>query len=408
MRTGSAHLGLLVLMVGCRPAPAPVTPAPVRPGLEVLLSDSIALVRNRRVGLVTNQSAVDRAGVHAIDRLLRAGVNLTAILTPEHGLRGTAAPGEAVASSVDSATGLPIYSLYGATFSPTSEMLANLDVILVDLQDVGARYYTWIATTIAVMEAAVRERKPVVILDRPNPLGGWVQGNVLEPAFTSTIGRLAVPMRHGLTLGEEARLAASDLGITTELRVVPVSGWRRSARFGDLGLPFIPPSPNLRDLEALFHYPGTCLFEGTALSVGRGTDAAFRQVGAPWLDTAEVLLRMKAHALPGVSFTNVTFTPRNPGDGKYADTTLAGIRFVLTNPGTYDPTLTAVTLLTVIQRVHPDRIGFAPRQFDRLAGGTSLREAISRGEAPLRIIESWRSAQGEYRKRVRAYLIYEW
>ena len=407
MKLGIAHLGLLVLVAACRPSAAPVTPVPVRPGLEVLLSDSAALVRGRRVGLVTNQSAVDRAGVHAIDRLIAAGVKLTAILTPEHGLRGTAAPGEAVASSVDSATGLPIYSLYGATFAPTPEMLANVDVVLIDLQDVGARYYTWIATTVAVMESAARARKPVVILDRPNPIGGQVQGNVLDPAFTSTIGRLAVPMRHGLTLGEEARLAAIDLLLGGELHVVPVAGWRRSAPFSTLGLPFIAPSPNLGDLEALFHYPGTCLFEGTALSVGRGTDAAFREVGAPWLDTARVLLRMKAYALPGVSFNSVNFTPRKPGDGKYADTTLAGIRLTLTNPDTYDPTLTAVTLLSVIREIHPDQIGFIPRHFDRLAGGTTLRDAIARGDPPLGIVESWRPAQREFRKRSRPFLIYD-
>jgi uncharacterized protein YbbC (DUF1343 family) len=247
-----------------------------------------------------------------------------------------------------------------------------------------------------------------VILDRPNPLGGTVQGNVLDPAFVSPVGRLAVPMRHGLTLGEEARLAAHDLSLGAELHVVPVAGWRRSATFSSLGLPFIAPSPNLRDLEALFHYPGTCLFEGTALSVGRGTDAAFRQVGAPWLDTARVLLRMRAYALPGVSFSNVTFTPRKPGDGKYADTTLAGIRFTLTNPATYDPTLTAVTLLSVIREIHPDRIGFNPRQFDRLAGGEKLRMSITRHEAPLAIVESWRPAQREYRRRVRPFLIYDW
>jgi uncharacterized protein YbbC (DUF1343 family) len=158
----------------------------------------------------------------------------------------------------------------------------------------------------------------------------------------------------------------------------------------------------------VFHYPGTCLFEGTALSVGRGTDAAFKQVGAPWLDTARVLLRMKAYGLPGVSFTNVTFTPRKPGDGKYADTTVAGIRFTLTNPATYDATLTAVTLLTVIQQVHPDRIGFIPRHFDRLAGGTSLRESIAQGETALEIVESWRPAQREYQTRARPYLLYDW
>ena len=408
MKPGSAHLGLLVLLAACQPSTAPVTPVTVRSGLEVLISDSLALVRGRRVGIVTNQSAVDRSGVHAVDRLLQAGVTLTAILSPEHGFRGTAAPGETVASSVDSATGLPIYSLYtGSNFSPSPAMLANVDVILIDLQDVGTRYFTWIATTVAVMEVAAREKKPVVILDRPNPIGGVVQGNVLDPAFISNIGRLAVPMRHGMTLGEETRLAAHDLGLTAELHVVPVAGWRRSATFIGLGLPFIAPSPNLRDLEALFHYPGTCLFEGTALSVGRGTDAAFRQVGAPWLDTARVLLRMKAYELPGVSFSNVTFTPRKPGDGKYADTTVAGIRFTMTNPATYDPTLTAVTLLTVIQQVHPDRIGFIPRHFDRLAGGSSLREAIQRGDGPSVIAESWRSALQSYRERVRPFLIYD-
>lgn len=409
MKPCGSHLGLLVLVAACQPSTAPVTPFAVRPGLEVLISDSLSMVRDRRVGLVTNQSAVDRSGLHAVDRLLRARVNLTTILSPEHGIRGTAAPGESVASSVDSATGLPIYSLYtGSNFQPTPAMLANVDVILIDLQDVGARYYTWIATTVAVMEVAARERKPVVILDRPNPIGGTVQGNVLDPAFVSAVGRLAVPMRHGLTLGEEARLAAHDLSLGAELHVVPVAGWRRSATFGSLGLPFVVPSPNLRDLEALFHYPGTCLFEGTALSVGRGTDAAFRQVGAPWLDTARVLLRMKAYALPGVSFGNMTFTPRKPGDGKYPDTTLAGIRLTLTNPDTYDPTLTAVTLLRVIQEIHPDSIGFNPRHFDRLAGGTSLREALIRGDAALEIVDSWRPAQEAYRKRVRPFLIYDW
>ena len=379
---------------------------PVRPGLEVLLGDSASLIAGRRVGLVTNQTGVDRAGAHGIDRLLREGVALTAILSPEHGLRGIAAPGEHVPSSIDSATGLPIYSIYGATFSPTPEMLANVDVILIDLQDVGARYFTWLATTVAVMEAAVLERKPVVVLDRPNPIGGAVQGNVLDPAFSSTVGRIAVPMRHGLTLGELARLAAHDLGLGAELHVVPVAGWRRAAAYDALGLPFVQPSPNLRDLEALFHYPGTCLFEGTALSVGRGTDAAFRQVGAPWLDTTRVLERLREHRLPGVRFSAVHFTPRNPGDRKYADTLLPGIRLTLLDAGSYDPTAAAVTLLSVIHEIHPDQIGFNPRGFDRLAGTSTLREAIERGQAPASIVASWQPALKEFRRRVRPWLIY--
>ena len=285
----------------------------VRPGIEVLLADSAHLVRDRRVGLVTNQSGIDASGVSDVVRLRAAGVRLVALFSPEHGFRGAADPGAAVASSVDSATGLPIYSLYGRTSAPTDEMLAGIDVLLVDLQDAGARYYTYITTTVDVMKAAAGKGIPVVLLDRPDPIGGAVQGNVLEEAHISPVGRLRVPMRHGLTLAEMARLARADLGIAGELRVVPVSGWSRAMAFDATGLPFVPPSPNLRTLESLFHYPGTCLFEGTNLSVGRGSDAPFEQIGSPWLDTAAVLSALRKAALPGVRARGVSFTPERAG-----------------------------------------------------------------------------------------------
>ena len=234
------------------------------PGIDVLLDDSISLVRGRRVGFVTNVNAVDRNGTSAIARLRGAGVRLVALFGPEHGLAATAAPGEKVESTVDSALRIPIYSLYGQTKAPTPEMLQGIDVMLVDLPDVGARYYTWLATTVEVMKAAARHGIQVVVLDRPNPITGMVQGNILDTAHASAVGRLAVPMRHGLTLGEHARLARADLGIAVDLRVVPVTGWVRRMPFDQTGLPFLAPSPNLRDLDALYHYPGTCLFEGTA------------------------------------------------------------------------------------------------------------------------------------------------
>ena len=185
----------------------------------------------------------------------------------------------------------------------------------------------------------------MVVLDRPNPIGGAVQGNVLEEAHVSAVGRLAVPMRHGMTLGEQARLARSDLKLAGDLVVVPAAGWRRSLTFDQTGLPFIPPSPNLRTIESLFHYPGLCLFEGTNLSVGRGSDAPFEQIGAPWLDTAAVLGALRTAGLPGVRAHGVAFTPRRPGDGKYADTLVAGIRLEVTDRSTYDPPATAVHLL---------------------------------------------------------------
>ncbi len=403
-------LGVLCGLLGCvgsaRESSGSAAPGVVRPGIEVLLADSARLVRDRRVGLVTNQSGVDANGVSDVVRLRAAGVRLVALFSPEHGFRGAADPGAAIASSVDSASGLPIYSLYGRASAPTDEMLAGIDVLLVDLQDAGARYYTYITTTVDVMKAAARKGIPVVVLDRPNPIGGTVQGNVLEAAHISTVGRLEVPMRHGLTLGEMARLARSDLGIGGRLVVVPADGWERDMALDATGLPFIPPSPNLRTLESLFHYPGTCLFEGTNLSVGRGSQAPFEQVGAPWLDTTAVLADLRRAAPPGVQARGVTFAPVRPGDGKYADTLLVGIRLEVTDRQAYDPTATAVHLLAAIRRRHPDEFEWIPKHFDRLAGTTRLREAIEAGEDPGRIVRGWEGERREFLERRRAVLLY--
>ena len=386
-------------------APAASGPARVRPGIDVLLADSAHLLRGRRVGLVTNQAGVDARGTSDVTRLRDAGVNLVALFSPEHGFRGRAAPGATVASTVDSATGLPIYSLYGRTTAPTPGMLQGVDLLLVDLQDAGARYYTYLATTVEVMRAAGQRGIRVIVLDRPNPIGGAVQGNVLDPSHASMVGRIAVPMRHGLTIAELARLAAVDLGLPPP-GVVPLDRWRRDAAFDATGLPFVPPSPNLRSLESLFHYPGLCLFEGTALSVGRGSDAPFEQVGAPWLDNAAVLSRLERARLPGVRFRSVSFTPRAPGDGRFADTLVAGIRLAVTDRAVYDPTSVAVHLLAAVGAVHPDRIGWIPRHFDRLAGGPHLREALARGTPPESIVAGWRPGLARFRERRVAVLLY--
>jgi uncharacterized protein YbbC (DUF1343 family) len=398
---------LLALTLACRAATGQVTPVGrVRPGIEVLLNDSAQLLNGKAVGLISNQAGIDAAGVSDVDRLLRAGVRLVALFSPEHGFRGAANPGAAVASTVDSATGLPIYSLYGATRAPTDSMLQGIDLLLVDLPDVGARYYTYLGTTIEVMRAAARSGRSVVVLDRPNPIGGQVQGNILDPAFRSFVGSLAMPMRPGMTLGELARLANQELNLGAELRVVPVAGWRRSQTLWDTGLPFLSPSPNLKDLESLFHYPGTCLFEGTALSVGRGTDAAYRQIGAPWLDAERVIAELPRGRLPGVRFQALYFTPVQPADGKHAGVRVHGIRLVLTEEPGYDPTLTAVALLTTIQRIHPDSSGFRAAGFDRLAGGATRREAVLAGKDPFEIVASWQAAREEWLVRRQPALLY--
>ncbi len=391
----------------CGPTPEPVLPArQVRPGIEGLLGDSAALIRGKTVGLVSNQAGVDAAGVSDVDRLLRAGVRLVALFSPEHGFRGAADPGEAVSSTVDGASGLPIYSLYGRTTAPTDAMMAGIDVVLVDLPDVGARYFTYLGTTIEVMRTAQRLHRTVVVLDRPNPIGSFVQGNVLDSNRRSFVGSLAMPMRHGLTLGELARLAKLDLGLDTDLRVVPVEGWRREETLDATNLPFLPPSPNLKDLESLFHYPGIALFEGTALSVGRGTDAPFRQIGAPWLEASRVLGVLPAARLPGVRFDSVRFTPERPGDGKYSGIPVRGIRLILTDPRLYDPTLTAVTLLAAVHRVAPDSLGFRAVGFDRLAGGPALREAILAGRDPFAIVAGWAPARSAWLVHRRPALLY--
>lgn len=404
-------LGLCEWLAGCGPhRPSAQVSAPrseaVRPGIDVLLTDSAAVVRDRRVGLVTNQAGVDARGISDVARLQAARVRLVALFSPEHGFRGAAEPGATVASSIDSATGLPIYSLYGRSTAPTDTMLAGIDLLLVDLQDAGARYYTYLFTTVEVMRAAAARRIPVVLLDRPDPIGGAVQGNVLDPAYRTPVGQLAVPMRYGMTLGELARLARADLGLTTDLRVVPVAGWRRATPHDATGLPFIPPSPNLRSLDALYHYPGTCLFEGTNLSVGRGTDAAFTQIGAPWLDTSAVLARIRAAHLPGVRFRGVTFTPQAPGDGKYSDTALAGIRLELTDRDQYDPTATAVHLLAAVRAASGSHFGWISRHFDRLAGGPALREALDANADPATIVAGWAADIRHFLDRRRPFLLY--
>jgi uncharacterized protein YbbC (DUF1343 family) len=386
------------------------SPAPVRPGIEVLLTDSIHLVRNRRIGLVTNQSGVDTRGRRDLDLLLAAGLSVTAVFAPEHGLRGAIDVDVAPTSrqETDSVTGTPVYLLHDGVrlHPPSAKMLERVDVLVIDLQDAGARYYTYPAAVATVMEAAAAARLTVIVLDRPNPIGGTAQGDVQDSATASAVARFPIAMRHGMTIGELARLARKTLGLGADLRVVPLDGWRRSMDLDATGLPFVPPSLNLRTLESLYHYPGLCLFEGTNLSVGRGSDMPFEQIGAPWLDTAAVLASLRRAGPRGVRFTGTTFTPASPGDGKYADTLLAGIRLITTNRTGYDPTITAVHLLTALRAVHPDAFAFRPAQFDRLAGGPELRGAIERAEPIAAIAQRWNSELKRFERDRRPFLLY--
>jgi uncharacterized protein YbbC (DUF1343 family) len=392
-------------MVACGGPPAGA--ALVRPGIEVLLTDSIHLVRGRRLGLLTNQTGVDHAGRRDADLLTAAGLRLTTLFSPEHGFRGMEdRPG--LPDSRDSETGLPIYSLYGGSRSAALAALDSIDVLLVDLQDIGARYYTYPATAASLMRDAAARRKPIVVLDRPDPIGGeLVQGDVrggLGNPDSSPVGFLPIPMRHGMTLGELLRMVNDLLGLRADLVVVPAAGWRRTMDYDATGLPWVRPSPNMPDLESAFHYPGICLFEGTNLSVGRGTPAAFQIIGAPWLDARRLL--QSVSALDGVQVVDTEFTPHAPTDGKYDGVTLHGLRFRVTDRARYDPTRLAVALLAGLEALYPDSFQFRASSFDRLAADSGLRREVLAHRSPAEIWAAWSAPLEQFRRTRLKYLLY--
>ena len=413
---GGPQSCFILLLLSCSPPDVQVGPSlyqdngngfgPIRPGIEVLLEDSLHLVAGRRIGLITNQTGVDASGRSSIDRIHEyPSVDLVALFAPEHGIRGTAEGGETIEDDVDVETGLPIFSLYGAVLSPTPEMLDGIDVLLIDFQDVGARYWTYVSTMTLAMEAAAEQEISVVILDRPNPIGGAVQGNILDPAYGTFVGRYPVAMRHGMTLGELSRYYQGEIGIGVELHVAPVGGWRRDIPFAETGLPWIRPSPNMPDVESATHYPGTCLFEGTVLSVARGTEAPFQQIGAPWLDGAALADAMNGYGLPGVRFEPVRFAPSAPSDGKFDGVEVEGVRLLATSPE-YDPTHAAIALLVETRRMSGPQWGWLQAHFDRLAGTDRLRQAIDAGAGFDEIRSGWQDELEAFKRVREQYLIY--
>jgi uncharacterized protein YbbC (DUF1343 family) len=385
---------------------APDGAGPVRPGIEVFLEHLPADLRGKRVGLITNHSAIDRAGVSVIDLIARhGGLRLVALLAPEHGIRGEAEAGATIGDEKDQKTGVPVYSLYtGEDRGPTPEMLKDVDLLVYDLQEVGGRTWTYVSTMALSMQAAVKRGIPFVVLDRPNPIGGEiVEGARLEPAFASFVGMYPIPARHGLTVGELAALFNRRHAIGADLIVVKAANWRRSQWRDDTGLPWVNPSPNLRSLAALTSYPGTVYFEGTNLTEGRGTDRPFEQIGAPWLRASEIVAAMHALRLPGVRFEAVTMAVA-PKAAKFPGETIAGIRFVVTDRQAYRPVRTALLLIDAIKRRQPAQFAWGP-SIDRLTGSDKVRRAIDAGQlAPL--LDEWDRDAGDFKRGVEPFLLY--
>ncbi len=380
--------------------------AGVIPGIEVLLTDSLHLVQGRRVGLVTNHTGRDRRGVSTIDLLHQApSVKLAAIFGPEHGVRGEAAAGAKVASTVDTKTGIPIHSLYGERLAPTPEMLADLDVLLYDIQDVGARVYTYVWTMALAAEAAKKSGKRFIVLDRPNPIrADRIEGGVLEARYKSFTGLHPVALRYGLTPGEMARYLIGAKLIDAEVTVVPLKNYRLSMWWDETQLEWSNPSPNIRDLDAALLYPGIVFFEATNVSEGRGTEAPFKLVGASWLTDAGAIAReLNGRKLSGLRFDSTSRTIE--AGAKFAGRSIPMIRITVTDRDAVRPVELGAHMLRAIYARHPREFNWESNGIERLSGSRALRLAVQSGEIE-ELIERWGRESISFRKAVAGYRLY--
>ncbi len=420
---------LLPLCGGCVVTSKQIDPtselaaAKVKPGITVLLRDSIQLIRGKRIGLLTNQTGIDERGASDID-LLRdkkargEGVNLVQLFSPEHGLRGTE-DRQNIASGIDATSGLPVYSLYGQqTMAPPDSILRTLDALVFDLQDIGTRTWTYVGAMVYSMRASARLRKPIIVLDRPNPITGYIiEGPVLDSSLANpedpapgrpglAFALWPIPLRHGMTIGELALYYNDVLKIHADLHVVPVQGWRRDVWFDLTGLPWLKPSPNMPSLQSAMLYPGLVAFEASNLSVGRGTPEAFQRVGAPWLNAAATVAILRDREIPGARFYVESFTPLNPTDGKYGGQTIPGIRIRVYNRSNLQAARVGASLLWAINKTAGSKLTIRNRDFDLRFGSPSVREALLRGDDPDVLIDREYKSAYAFREATRQYLIY--
>jgi uncharacterized protein YbbC (DUF1343 family) len=384
----------------------------VETGLTRLLREPRRL-RGLRFGLVANPTSVTPTLAHAAQAFHSSrSFRLLRLFGPEHGIWANAQDLVEVEDGRDPATRLPVLSLYGRTRVPTPEMLAGLDAIVFDVQDVGSRYYTFIYTMLHVLEACARESRKVVVLDRPNPLGGEVDGNVLDPEYRSFVGLHPLAVRHGMTVGELALMFRAELGLEVDLEVVKMRGWRRDMHFEDTGLPWVLPSPNVPTVDTAFVYPGGCLVEGTNLSEGRGTTRPFELVGAPWLDPWRLVRDLVRERIPGVTFRPAYFTPTFH---KHAGRPCGGVQVHVTDRDRFPAFLAYLLLIHHARRQDakafawrdpPYEYEFVKRPIDILCGTDRVRRTIEAGISPRTLVAGWRREAATFRRRRRKYLLY--
>jgi uncharacterized protein YbbC (DUF1343 family) len=373
------------------------------------------LVRGRTVGIVCNPASVTTGYEHVVDRALAAGVTVGAIFGPQHGFRSDVQDNMIETPHVtDARRRVPVYSLYSETREPTAEMLAGLEALVIDLQDVGTRVYTYVYTMAHCMIAAKRASLPVIVCDRPNPIGGVaVEGPVLDPRCTSFVGEYEIPLRHGMTIGELARLFNDHFGIGCKLEIVQMQHWRRSLYHDDTGLPWVMPSPNIPTLDTASVYPGAVMFEGTNVSEGRGTTRPFELLGAPWVDPEPFAAALNAQRLPGVHFRPVIFEPTFH---KHAKIACGGCQVHVTDRSAFLPVRSAIALIDAFHRADPRRFAWRdpPYEYERvkppidlLYGTPGLREALASGALPSDVADSWEPAIETFQTIRRRFLLYE-
>jgi len=411
-RIGSAKtaviLGLFVTFTVCHGA--------VKTGLDRVGAYK-EIFQGKRLGIIANHTAYSSDGKFIVDVFRgMAGVTVVALFSPEHGLWGKEQAGEKVDGYKDPVYNLPVYSLYGQTRKPTPEMLRGIDALVFDIQDIGARFYTYVYTMSLAMEAAAENGKTFVVLDRPNPINGvCVEGNILDPALASFVGLHPIPVRHGMTVAELAEMFNEEGwlarhtfgglagGVKANLLVIPMEGWRRRMWYDETGLRFIKPSPNMPDLETAALYPGLCLLEGTNVSEGRGTDKPFRQFGAPWIDSQLLAERLNHLNLPGMRFEPTKFTPTG---SKYQGQTCHGVRIVITDRDRLEAYRSGVGIVDEIHRLYPGTFEWNAGHFDRLCGTSTIRNAITSGSSLNELTNKWQPALESFHKIRDKYLIY--
>ncbi len=392
---------------GRRAVPTPLAHSPTRPlahslnGIDALKRDGFALLKGKRVGLITNHTGRDRDGVSAIDLLFNApDVKLVALFSPEHGIRG--ALDEKVSDSEDEKTKLPIYSLYGETRQPTAEQLKEIDTLVFDIQDVGARFYTYISTMGMAMEAAAKNQKSFVVLDRVNPINGaGVEGPVADTDKLSFVAYHPIPIRHGMTVGELAQLFNRERAINVDLQVVRIEDWKRDRWFDETGLTWINPSPNMRSLTQATLYPGVCLLEPTNVSVGRGTDTPFEVIGAPWIDGRKLAEALNNAKLPGVRFVPVRFTPRS---SVHKDAECGGVNLIITDRKAFESVITGLEIAAQLKKLFPK--DFSVERFNRLLVNQKIFDAFRQGSDARALKQIWETELDGFRAVRRKYLLY--